>query len=293
MGVVMRLASRAVRVPAIFGFFTSIMFVMPGARAETPVERGAYLVRGIVGCGNCHTPKGPDGRALPDQELAGGYVFKEPVFEAVAANITPDPEAGIGKWTDQQIIDAIRNGKRPDGTIIGPPMPIEFYRNISDADVRAIVAYLRSVKPNSQKLPKSTYNIPLPPSYGPPVTRVPDVPRSSKIAYGRYLADIGHCLECHTQRNAGRLDTAKLGAGGREITAFTGGVIMSANLTPANREGMAHWTNAQVEKAITEGVRPDGRQLVRLMAFDWYRNTRKDDLGALVAYLRTLKPATP
>jgi len=289
----MRLASRAARVPAVFGFFVSIVFSLSAAHAETPVERGAYLVRGIVGCGNCHTPKDQDGRALADQELAGGYVFKEPVFEAVAANITPDPEAGIGKWTDQQIIDAIRNGKRPDGTIIGPPMPIEFYRNISDTDARAIVAYLRSVKPNAHKLPKSTYKIPLPPSYGPPVTRVPDVPRSNRVAYGRYLADIAHCLECHTQRNAGRLDTAKLGAGGREIPVSSGGVIMSANLTPANRDGIAHWTNAQVEKAITDGVRPDGRQLVRLMAFDWYRNTSKADLDALVAYLRTLKPAMP
>jgi mono/diheme cytochrome c family protein len=289
----MRLASCAARVPAVFGFVVSIVFALSAAHAETPLERGAYLVRGIVGCGNCHTPKDQDGRALADQELAGGFVFKEPVFEAVAANITPDPEAGIGKWTDQQIIDAIRNGKRPNGTIIGPPMPIEFYRNISDTDARAIVAYLRSVKPNPQKLPKSTYKIPLPPSYGPVVTSVPDVPRSNKVAYGRYLADIAHCLECHTQRNGGRLDTGKLGAGGREIPAFTGGVIMSANLTPANREGIAHWTNAQVEKAITDGVRPDGRPLVRLMAFDWYRNTRKDDLDALVAYLRTLKPATP
>lgn len=289
----MQLVSRAAGIPAVLGLVVSIAFAVPAAHSETPLERGTYLVRGPVGCGNCHTPKGADGKALPDQELAGGYEFKEPVFDAVAANITPDPETGIGKWTDQQIIDAIRNGKRPDGTIIGPPMPIEFYRNISDTDARAIVAYLRSVKPISHKLPKSTYNIPLPPSYGPPVTHVPDVPRANKVAYGHYLANIAHCLECHTKRTPTGLDTSKLGAGGREIPAFTGGVIMSANLTPANPDGIAHWTNAQVEKTIADGVRPDGRQLVRVMAFDWYRNTRKDDLDALVAYLRTLKPATP
>jgi mono/diheme cytochrome c family protein len=289
----MSLLSRAVGCPAVVGLLVSVAFALSAAHAETPLERGAYLMRGIVGCGNCHTPKDQDGKALADQELAGGYEFKEKVFDAVAANITPDSETGIGKWTDQQIIDAIRNGKRPNGTIIGPPMPIEFYRNISDTDARAIVAYLRSVKPISHKLAKSTYNIPLPPSYGPPVTHVPDVPRANKVAYGHYLANIAHCLECHTQRGPTGLDTAKLGAGGREIPAFTGGVIMSANLTPANPEGIAHWTNAQVEKAITDGVRPDGRQLVRVMAFDWYRNTRKDDLDALVAYLRTLKPAMP
>src|SRR5215467_9453337 len=76
------------------------------ARAETPLERGTYLMRGIVACGNCHTPKGPQGE-LPGMELAGGVTFQEDVFAAVSPNITPDPETGIGKWTDAQIIAAI------------------------------------------------------------------------------------------------------------------------------------------------------------------------------------------
>jgi mono/diheme cytochrome c family protein len=291
--MVMDLRARTAGVPAVIGFLVSIAFSVCAVHAETPLERGTYLVRGIVGCGNCHTPKGPDESALPDRELSGGYVFKEPVFEAVASNITPDPETGIGKWSDEQIVEAIRNGKRPDGTTIGPPMPIEFYRNISDTDARAIVAYLRSVKPVSHKLAKSTYKTPLPPAYGPTVTHVADVPATDRVAYGHYVANIAHCMECHTPRVKGQLETSKLGAGGRELPVFSGGVIMSANLTPANPGGMAHWTDAQVETAITDGIRPDGRKLVRTMAFDWYRNTRKADLDALIAYLRTLKPATP
>jgi mono/diheme cytochrome c family protein len=278
---------------AIIAFSVSIAFSVCGAHAESALERGTYLVRGIVGCGNCHTPKGPDGRALADQELSGGVVFKAPTFVSVAANITPDPETGIGKWTDQQIIDAIRNGKRPDGTTIGPPMPVGFYRNMSDTDVRAVVAYLRSVKPISHKLAKSTFNMTLPDSYGPPVTHVPDVPRGNPITYGHYLANIAHCMECHTPLLKGQLDTSKFGAGGRELPVFPEGMVVSANLTPANPTGMARWTDPQVEKAITEGVRPDGRELVRTMAFDWYRNTRKADLDALVAYLRTLPPSKP
>ena len=148
----MNLGSRPVGIPAVIAVCVSLAFSLCAAHAETPLERGTYLMRGIVGCGNCHTPKGPDGHALQDQELAGGVVFKTPGFDAVASNITPDPATGIGNWTDDQIVDAIRNGKRPDGTTIGPPMPIEFYRDMSDTDVRALVAYLRTVKPIAHTL---------------------------------------------------------------------------------------------------------------------------------------------
>ena len=170
----------------------AMMATAAASFAETPLERGTYLMNSIVACGNCHTPKGPNGQAIADKELSGGDPIDSPVFHAVPANITPDKDTGIGNWTDDQIINAIRNGKRPDGTIIGPPMPIAFYRDMSDTDVKAIVAYLRSIKPISNETEKSTYKIPLPASYGPPVTHVADVPRTNAVAYGKYLADIGH-----------------------------------------------------------------------------------------------------
>ncbi|MSP02133.1 MAG: c-type cytochrome [Acetobacteraceae bacterium] len=172
-------------------------------------------------------------------------------------------------------------------------MAIEFYRKMSDNDVNAIVAYLRSVKPIRNQVEKSTYKIPLPEAYGPPVTKVPDPPRGNKVMYGRYLADIGHCMECHTPMAKGQLDMTRVGAGGRELPAIPGGVVVTPNLTPANPDGISHWTNAQVKDSITKGVRPDGRALVRLMAFDWYKNIEGRDLDALVAYLRTLKAAKP
>jgi len=257
--------------------------------AETPLERGTYLMNSIVACGNCHTPKGPNGKAIEGKELSGGDPIDAPVFHAVPSNITPDKETGIGNWTDDQIINAIRNGKRPDGTTIGPPMPIAFYRDMSDTDVKAIVAYLRSIKPISTKSEKSTYKIPLPPGYGPPVTHVADVPRTNAVAYGKYLAPgLGHCMDCHTPDVQGRPDFTRLGAGGNEFGAPNGGLIISANLTPSNPQGIAGWTNDQVKTAITAGVRPD-RPLVRLMAFDWYKNMSNADLNDLVAFLRTLK----
>ena len=282
------LVSAAVMVGAATVASTAVAYAV-----ETQLERGAYLMNGIVACGNCHTPKDQDGRALPDQELAGGLVFDRPVFRAVVPNITPDNYTGIGKWTDEQLVDAIRNGRRPDGTVIGPPMPIEFYRSMSDTDVLAIVAYMRAVKPVSNKVEKSTFKIPLPASYGPTVGHVVDVPSGDKVVYGKYLADIGHCMECHTPMVKGQLDKTKLGAGGRQFETFPAGEVTSANLTPANPDGIAKWTDAHVKDAIAGAIRPDGRQLVRLMAFDWYKNVRPGDLDAIVAYLRTLKPAIP
>jgi mono/diheme cytochrome c family protein len=274
---------------AAIAAFAIAAFAASSASADTPVERGNYLVNTIVACGNCHTPKGPDGKAIAGKELSGGDPIDSPVFHAMPANITPDKDTGIGNWTDDQIVDAIRNGKRPDGTIIGPPMAIAFYRGMSDTDVRAIVAYLRTVPAISHKVDKSTYKIPLPPGYGPPVTHVADVPRTDHVVYGRYLATaLGHCMDCHTPDVQGRPDFTRLGAGGNIFGAPNGGTVLSANLTPGNPNGVAGWTNQQIKTAITTGMRPD-RPLVRLMAFDWYKNMNNDDLNDLIAFLRSLK----
>src|SRR5579862_4821787 len=76
----------------------------PVMAGDSPLARGTYLMNSIVACGNCHTPKGPDGLAIAEQTLAGGTVIDLPIFRSVAPNITPDPETGIGKWTDEQIV---------------------------------------------------------------------------------------------------------------------------------------------------------------------------------------------
>lgn len=146
------------------------------------LARGKHLVEVTGACGNCHTPMGPQGQDM-SRALSGGNVFDEPPFRAVASNITPDPETGIGRWTDAQIARAIREGIRPDGRIIGPPMPIGLYRGLSDRDLAAMVAYLRTVPPVRNAVEASVYRIPLPPAYGPPVTSVPE-PADNPVARG-------------------------------------------------------------------------------------------------------------
>ena len=273
-------------------FFTLAVicsFYASSAVAETPLERGTYLMRGIVACGNCHTAKGGP---MAQHELAGGFQMKEGPIDAVTPNLTPDKETGIGNWTDAQLMVAIRDGKRPDGSLIGPPMPYDMYRGLSDRDTKAIIAYLRNLKPVKNATRKSVYKMPLPPAYGPPVGSIPDVSRTDKVAYGAYLAGpLGHCMECHTPMTKPpfRDYKTKMGAGG---FIFRGpwGESVAANITPDKETGLGNWTDAQIKAAITNGVRPDGTKLRPPMAFEYYKNISEEDLSAIVAYLRSLKP---
>ena len=261
--------------------------------ADELLERGTYLMESIGACGNCHTPKTADGAPIENLHLAGGFVIEEPGLKAYAPNITMDVETGIGSWSNADIIRAIREGFRPDGTLIGPPMPTPWYRDISDTDVRAIVAYLRAAEPVNRVVPKSEYRVPLPPNWGPPVVSVPDVSRDDPLAYGTYVAvALGHCTECHTPLVEGQHDFSRTGLGGNSYPNIfgLGFAVISANVTPHPSLGIGEWTDDDVKRAITEGVRPDGRQMLDSMAFQYYRNMADEDLDALVDYLRSLPP---
>jgi mono/diheme cytochrome c family protein len=256
------------------------------AHAQTPLERGRYLVETVAACGNCHTPMGPTG-PLPGKALAGNQVVEDnPAFRAVASNITPDVATGIGGWTDAQIIRALREGIRPDGRVLGPLMPFELYRRISDADAAAIVAYLRTVPAVSNASEPSVWRIPLPPAYGPPLTTVTAPPTTDKVAYGAYIAGpLAHCTECHTPMLAGgHRDWSRTGAGGQE---FKGpwGTVVAANLTPT---GLGNWSDGQIEQAIRMGVAKDGRKLSPPMGYAYYQRMSAGDMAAVIAYLRSL-----
>jgi mono/diheme cytochrome c family protein len=241
---------------------------------DAAVERGKYLV--TVGiCQGCHM-----------QNLAGG----RRTGGNISANITPDRETGIGAWTDEQVIEAIRNGKRPDGSRVRPSMGVYWYHDLSDTDVRAIVAYLRIVPPVRAQHERSPEAGALP-VLRPRIDRVADVPPSDKVAYGHYLVTaVAHCMVCHTPRGQGEPDLSRIGAGGNTNNVRGGGVAISANLTPGNPSGIAKWTDDQVKQAITKGVRPDGSKLIPVMDFELYQHFTSEDLDAIVVYLRSLKP---
>src|SRR5688572_23611489 len=110
----------------------------PPAVARDAVARGAYLAR-AGGCLVCHTAIGPRGPDLANAG-AGGLEMKVKLGMWRAPNITPDPRTGIGSWTDDQIIAAVREGRRPDGTKLTPIMPYPSYHVLTDDDARAVVA---------------------------------------------------------------------------------------------------------------------------------------------------------
>lgn len=256
-----------------------------GALAAPSVERGDYLVNSIAACGSCHTPMGPQG-FIAEQELGGRLVEQSDAFTAIAPNLTP---AGhIKDWTDAEVIKAIREGVRPDGSIIGPPMPVEVYKGLSDTDVASIVLYLRTVPAVDNDPGKSVYNMPLPPAWGPPVDTVADVPEGITVAYGEYLAGpVGHCTVCHsTFGPQGPMLDTHLGAGGRE---FHGpwGTSVAANLTPTGLKG---YSDEEVAAIITTGTRPDGTKLLPPMSIGHYAKMQPDDVQAVIMYLRSLPP---
>lgn len=118
------------------------------AQAEDQVSRGKYLVT-VMGCNDCHTPGYFLGKPDFAHALSGSDVgFEVPgVGIHWGANLTPDAETGLGKWSDAEVVTAIRVGVRPDGRKLSPAMPYAGFAHLTDSDVEAIVAYLRTLPP--------------------------------------------------------------------------------------------------------------------------------------------------
>jgi mono/diheme cytochrome c family protein len=252
------------------------------------VKRGDYLVNGLLTCGNCHTPKGPTGD-IKEKAYSGGLSFDEPPFKVTAPNITPDKETGIGNYTDAQLKTVLRKGIKANGIPVAMIMPSGFYEIMTDRDLNAVVAYLRTLKPVANKVPDPIYKMaqghPIPPGGDKKLT---EADLSDKTKKGFYLATIAHCMECHTPMGPhGRDFAGKLGAGGFE---FPGpwGVSVSRNITSSKEKGVGAWTDAEVKRAITQGIRKDDSKLKPPMGFHYYSTVSADDLDAIVAWLRTV-----
>jgi mono/diheme cytochrome c family protein len=252
------------------------------------VKRGDYLVNGLLTCGNCHTPKGPPA-AVAGKDFSGGLSWDEPPFKVTAPNITTDKETGIGNYTDEQLKTVLRKGIKANGIPVAMIMPSGFYEIMTDGDLNAVVAYLRTLKPVANKVPDPIYKMaqghPIPPGGDKKFT---EADMSDKTKKGFYLATIAHCMECHTPLGPhGRDFAGKLGAGGFE---FPGpwGVSVSRNITSSKEKGIGAWTDAEVKRAITQGIRKDDSKLKPPMGFHYYSTVSADDLDAIVAWLRTV-----
>jgi mono/diheme cytochrome c family protein len=218
----------------------------------------------------------------------------------VAPNITPDPETGIGTWTDGEKIRAIREGVDRDGRALFPMMPYPEYRNMSDEDVEAVVAYLNSLPPVKNPLPKTQLAFPvnlLIKGVPQPAGSVPPPDRADKLKHGEYLVTIGGCADCHTPMEKGQPVPGKVLAGG-QVFAATIGTVVTANITPDIETGIGKWSEEfflkkfydYKEYAVNGPPKAAGPDAFTLMPWLGLCQLPPEDLGAIYAYLRTIKP---
>lgn len=264
---------------------------VPGAAAQGDPKRGEYLAA-AAGCVGCHTAK-KDGAPA----YAGGRELKTPFGTFFGPNITPHPEAGIGRWTEADFMRAMRHGVRADNANLFPAFPYPSFTQIGDEDLRHLWAYLRSLPPNSRASQPHELGFlyrwrPLISGWkwlffksGPS----PDAHATDVVSRGRYLVNaLGHCGECHTPRNfVGGSIKHRVLAGGRGPEGKR-----VPNLTPTR---LKSWSDADLRGFLQTGDTPDGDSANETMA-EVIRNTTSKltpaDLTATIAHLRSLAPLT-
>ncbi|WLA86250.1 c-type cytochrome [Bradyrhizobium elkanii] len=168
-------------------------------------------------------------------------------------------------------------------------MPTSFYHILTENDLDAVVAYLRTITPVHNKVPDPIYKVPQVENVPPGGENAFAEPMmSDKVQKGFYLVTIAHCMACHTPIGPrGREYKSSLGAGG---VKFSGpwGISVSRNITQNKTNGIGTWSDDEIKRAITEGVSRDGSRLGRPMGYHYYARISPDDLDAIVAYLRTV-----
>ena len=278
------------------------------------IARGRYLSHAVCECFECHSPLYDDDRVLPiETKLGAGDILNEKT-RLVAPNITPDPETGAGRWTDDQLVRAIRQGISHDGRRLSVVMPYPTLSILTNDDVHAIVAYLRSLPPVRNELPKW---VPLrvaerpPDPPGPPATPNDLATRKGR---GAYLAHLARCVHCHSLRPATGSEHLR-----RRDMEFAGGrrfetkryfdeidddpvrppaeaarldppsFVTSPNITQ-DPSGIPYFDEAIFIQTIRTGRVAGRRPLTRAMLWFEFRKLTDDDLGAIFEFLRSVPP---
>lgn len=275
---------------------------LTGRRFEaTPqrLARGKYLAENVTGCFACHTKL--DQNDLPGSyasaKKGGGALMEGEGADAwlVAPNITPDVETGVGGLTDDQLARAIREGISHEGRALFPAMPYGGYKSMSDEDLASVVVYLRSVEPVRNPLPKTRVPFPLSRLINaapePLSASVPEPDRANPVKYGEYLIKLSDCAGCHTARGTtGKAIEGLEYGGGNVFDDGHGHTVTTANITP-DPTGISYYDEALFLEVMHTG-HAKARKLNDAMPWWAFKNASDEDLKAMFAYLRTLKPAS-
>lgn len=262
----------------------------PAADASDLVKKGEYLTR-AADCQPCHTVKG-------GKPFAGGRPFKIPGGTLYTPNITADPDTGIGKWTDDQFVRALKEGVNERGNHLYPAFPYTSYTQMTREDALAIKAYLFSLEPVSQKKPANDISWPFSMRSAIGLWNAmffdkrdfaPDSSKPEEWNRGKYLVEaLGHCGECHTPRNLFMATkTSKALAGG------TAEGWAAYNITSDQVSGIGGWSDDDIVAYLKTGIAhgkawangPMGETVDASLS-----HLNDADLKAVVAYLRTVPP---
>tara|TARA_B100001765_G_scaffold210470_1_gene171779 strand:+ start:367 stop:1563 length:1197 start_codon:yes stop_codon:yes gene_type:complete len=276
------------------------MFLQPNVGADvvsvsTQIERGKYLA--LAGnCASCHTTEN-------GEFMAGGLPFETPFGKIYSTNITPDSGTGIGNWTGEQFLDSMRRGVRPNGEHLYPVFPYTAFTKITNEDVAALFAYLKSIPAIRQETKENEVSFPFNQRWLMSVWKMvyfdervyeTDKSKSAEWNRGAYLVNaLAHCSACHSPRNL-------LGAENSDM-AMTGGVFFdkvpsgsvrpwsSPNLTSAP-SGLGLWVHEEVTAYLRTGrnsfVETFGPMNEVIM--NSTRNLNDGDVNAMVVYLKSL-----
>ena len=224
--------------------------------------------------------------------FAGGRALKTPFGTFYGPNITPHPEAGIGRWSEADFMRAMREGRRPDGANYFPAFPYPSFTLMSDGDLRDLWAYFRTLpqsnRPNEPHELGFLYRWRLLVSpwkwmFFAPGPLAPDPAKSAPVNRGAYLVQaLGHCGECHTPRNfLGGANKDRFLAGAKDV---------APNLTPTR---LKSWSDADLRNFLTTGLTADGDVPAKEMGEVIANTTSQltpEDLNAMIAFLRSLPP---
>lgn len=265
------------------------------------LARGKYLNDHVVGCTTCHAQRDWTkfaGPVVDGTQGAAGQAFDlGPAGKLYAKNITP---AGIGDWTDGELLRAVTQGVSRDGTPLFPVMPYPHFGQMSEDDIHAVLAYIRTLKAIDGQPPARQLNFPLNlivRTMPAPNQFTPRPSPGDKVAYGKYMTNAALCSDCHTPMDDQGAPLPGMDfAGGMEIFE-TGHLVRSANITPDANTGIGSWTEQQFIDKFKGFEHPTNATLAEHekaqntpMPITMYAGMTREDLSAIYAYLRTLKP---
>jgi mono/diheme cytochrome c family protein len=265
------------------------------------IARGKYLAHHVSVCIDCHSTRNFDfysGPIIPGTEGKGGEKFVDAAGTFYTPNITP---AALGNWSDGEILRAITSGVTKDGAALFPMMPYPIYNHLASEDAEAIVAYLRTLAPIPNEVPRSKLNFPLnlivrtiPQPYQPQ----PRPSATNTLAYGKYLSTVSGCNFCHTPVDErGQQLPGMDFAGGMEFKDPMLGTIRSVNITPEQDTGIGAWDKAYFVGRFKEYADSSSSHIPvakgnenTVMPWTMYAGMTEEDLGAIYNYLRTVPP---